>query len=74
MIITLTDSTYDSLNDALLASRLNDRKAALTHTRDTTVSVCRGFHINGEYVSLIKNDGNYLFIEAGDIITYDDGK
>ena len=75
MIITLTDFTYTGLSGALLASRSGNRQAKLTHTRAEIVTQCRGFHINGEYTSLIMSaSGNYILIEAGDIITYDNGQ
>lgn len=74
MIITITENTVDALHQAMADSKTGGRQAELTHTRGDTVTVCRGYHIMGDYVNLIKPDMSLILVEAGDVITYDDGK
>tara|TARA_R110000868_G_scaffold16851_5_gene74646 strand:- start:258 stop:482 length:225 start_codon:yes stop_codon:yes gene_type:complete len=74
MIITITENTADEFRQAMTDSKSGGGQVGLTHTRGDTATVCRGFHIMGEYINLIKSDMSLILVEAGDAITYDDGK
>jgi hypothetical protein len=74
MIITITENTIDSLHQAMIDSMSGGRKAMLTHTRGDVVTICYGYHVMGDVINLIKPDMSLILLEAGDVITYDDGK